>query len=103
MYQHHVFVCTNQRTDGRKCCADGDAVALRSYAKERLKGLGRHGHGQIRINASGCLDYCGRGPVLVIYPEGVWYSYRNRADLDEIIDRHLLNGERVERLLLSGA
>ena len=102
VYQQHVFICTNQRTDGRKCCADGGAVALRSYAKQRLKELDQHGKGQIRVNSAGCLDFCGRGPVLVIYPAGVWYSFTNEADLDEIIDSHLLGGTPVERLLLAG-
>ncbi|MCG2633783.1 MAG: (2Fe-2S) ferredoxin domain-containing protein [Gammaproteobacteria bacterium] len=103
MYQQHVFVCTNQRSDGRKCCADGGAVELRDYAKQRLKELGQHGRGKVRVNASGCLDYCGRGPVLVIYPAGVWYSYETQADIDEIIDTHLLGGEIVERLRLPSA
>ena len=55
---------------------------------------------RVRINRSGCLDRCELGPTMVIYPEGVWYTYRTREDIDEILDRHVLRGERVERLLL---
>jgi len=61
------------------------------------------GEGQIRINSSGCLDRCELGPVIVVYPEGVWYSYLDESDVDEIIDSHLLNGKVVERLLLPPA
>jgi (2Fe-2S) ferredoxin len=53
---------------------------------------------KIRINKSGCLDRCGLGPVMVIYPEGVWYSFKNSVDIDEILNSHLLNNKVVERL-----
>jgi (2Fe-2S) ferredoxin len=47
---------------------------------------------------AGCLDRCGEGPVLVVYPEAVWYTYVDQSDIDEIIDEHLVNGSVVERL-----
>lgn len=97
-YQRHVFFCCNQREPPEACCASHGAVALAAYAKDRVKALGRSGKGRIRINRAGCLDRCEEGPVLVIYPEGVWYTYVDRSDIDEIIDRHLLKGEIVERL-----
>lgn len=71
---------------------------MRAYVKERVKALGLAVRGGVRINSAGCLNRCGEGPVLVVYPEGVWYSYRNRADLDEIIASHLQGGQVVERL-----
>ena len=54
----------------------------------------------VRVNVAGCLDRCEFGPVMVIYPEGVWYRMDNEADVDEIVERHLKGGERVERLML---
>ena len=72
--------------------------AKRDYAKKRLKALDMTGKGKIRVNNAGCLDRCEEGPVIVIYPEGVWYTYVDRHDVDEIIERHLLRGETVERL-----
>lgn len=99
-YSHHVFFCTNQREDGGQCCADAGAADARAYVKARMKELGLHGAGQVRINNAGCLNRCSEGPVLVIYPEETWYTYVDREDLDEIIDRHLVHGEVVERLLL---
>ncbi|HIE55756.1 MAG TPA: (2Fe-2S) ferredoxin domain-containing protein, partial [Chromatiaceae bacterium] len=68
------------------------------YLKRRCKELGLHGKGQIRVNNAGCLDRCQEGPVLVIYPEETWYTWVDREDLEEIITRHLLHGEVVERL-----
>ena len=97
-YRRHVFFCTNLREDGSQCCQQADAEAMRDYAKRRIKKLKMAGPGGIRINKSGCLDRCAEGPVVVVYPEGVWYTYVDQEDVDEIIDEHLLNGRVVERL-----
>jgi (2Fe-2S) ferredoxin len=97
-YQHHVFFCCNQREGGKACCNDYDAIGVRDYAKSRIKELGLAGKGQVRINMAGCLDRCEEGPVLVVYPEEVWYTYVDREDIDEIISEHLQNGRIVERL-----
>jgi len=71
--------------------------------KKRCKALGIHGAGNVRINTAGCLDRCAKGPAMVIYPQAAWYTWVDAEDLDEIIDRHLIAGERVERLLLDVA
>ena len=97
-YQHHVFFCTNQRDDGAACCANQDAQAMRDYAKEKIKKLHLNGKEKCRINNAGCLDRCNEGPVVVVYPEGVWYTYVDKSDIDEIIDQHLRHGRIVERL-----
>ena len=97
-YRYHVFFCTNKRDDGTACCANHDAQALRDYAKSRVKSLGLAGAGRVRINNAGCLDRCEEGPVVVVYPEGVWYTYVDKQDIDEIIQKHLIDGEIVDRL-----
>ena len=99
-YQAHVFACINERPQGhpRGCCKERGAVRLRTYMKARAKELGIPG---VRINQSGCLDRCELGPVMVIYPEGVWYRYDSPEDVDEILKTHLIEGGRVERLLLT--
>lgn len=97
-YRRHVFFCTNQRSDGEPCCAEKGSQELRDYAKQRLKALGMRGKGQIRINNAGCLDRCAEGPVIVIYPQGTWYTYVDKQDIDEIIDSDLIRGKVVERL-----
>ena len=97
-YKRHIFFCTNLREDGRQCCQGGGAVEARDYAKKRIKDLGLAGEGGVRVNKAGCLDRCEEGPVAVVYPEGVWYSYVDREDIDDIVDRHLVGGKPVKRL-----
>lgn len=97
-FKHHVFFCLNQRAAGENCCANHQATELQAYAKDRVKALGLNGEGQCRINKAGCLDRCDQGPVMVVYPEAVWYTYVDKEDIDEIIDSHLVKGNIVERL-----
>ena len=99
-YERHVFFCCNQRAadDPRGCCNAKGASRVRDYAKQKVKELGRAGPGKVRINQAGCLDRCLEGPVIVVYPEAVWYTYVDEADVDEIITEHLVHGRVVERL-----
>jgi len=90
-------MCVNQRED-KSCCQDHGASELRIYAKNRIKDLAISGQGGVRVNKAGCLDRCDEGPVAVVYPDGVWYTYKDEKDLDEIITRHLKDGQIVERL-----
>lgn len=96
IYKYHLFFCTHQRDDGSQSCAEDDAQALRDYAKQRVKALNI---AKVRVNNAGCLNRCKLGPIMVIYPEGIWYQYHDKADIDEIIDSHLLQGKIVKRLL----
>ena len=100
-YKYHVFFCTNQRDDGRPCCQDCHAVEMRSYMKQRIKQAGLSGKGKIRVNTAGCLDRCDSGPVLVIYPQNIWYTYLDEEDIDEIINSLKNDSEPVERLLIT--
>ena len=98
-FDKHVFFCTNQREDGGDCCGNHGAQKARDYVKNKVKELGLSSHqNRIRINSAGCLDRCDEGPVIVVYPEGIWYTYVDESDLDEIIEEHLKNGRIVERL-----
>ena len=98
-YKHHIFFCTNQREDGSACCQNYDAKAMRDYAKQRTKDLGIAGtQGKVRVNVAGCLNRCDEGPVVVVYPDDVWYTYVDQEDVDEIINEHLVNGRIVKRL-----
>lgn len=99
-YRIHVFCCVNQRPEGhpRGSCGAKGSARLRNYLKARVKELGLEG---VRINAAGCLDRCALGPAMVIYPEGVWYRYETIEDVEEILQRHLVEGGRVARLMLT--
>lgn len=99
-FQRHIFFCLNQRANGEACCSQHAAQEAFDRCKSRVKALGLAGPGQIRVNKAGCLDRCAAGPVAVVYPEGVWYSYVDASDIDEIVESHLKNGQVVGRLLV---
>lgn len=98
-YRQHVFCCLNSRPNNspRGCCDSKGAKKLVEYFKNRIKELAIQ---NIRINTSGCLNRCELGPVMVIYPAGVWYNYQTTADIDQIIDQHLINNQIVKHLFL---
>jgi (2Fe-2S) ferredoxin len=100
-YQRHIFFCLNEREGGEACCAQHAAQDAFDHCKARVKAEGLNGPGRVRVNRAGCLDRCAGGPVAVVYPEGVWYTYVDAADVDEIVESHLKNGRVVERLLLA--
>ena len=83
--------------DGRN--QDNFKILYKRYDRKKcLKTLDMNGPGKIRVNKAGCLDRCEEGPVLVVYPEGIWYTYIDEEDIDEIVDSHLIAGKPVERL-----
>lgn len=99
-YLKHVLLCTNQKPPGKQCCADSGGEEFFTYMKSRLLELELHGPGKIRVSKSGCLGRCGLGPCLVIYPDAVWYTYSSFADIDAIIDSHLIAGKVAEQLVI---
>lgn len=97
-FKHHIFFCLNKRDDGESCCASQGAEAAFDYMKSRVKKLSLNGKHKARVNRAGCLDRCDQGPLMVIYPEAIWYTFVDNDDVDEIIESHLINGQVVERL-----
>jgi (2Fe-2S) ferredoxin len=98
-YKHHIFFCLNERSNGDDACGHHGAQKAFDHCKAKVKAAGLAGPGGVRVNKAGCLDRCAAGPVAVVYPEGTWYSYVDASDIDEIVESHLKNGERVQRLL----
>ena len=98
-YERHIFFCLNQRSNGEACCTDQGAQQAFDRCKSQVKAAGLAGPGKVRVNKAGCLDRCAAGPVAVVYPEAVWYSYVDASDIDEIVESHLKNGRVVQRLL----
>lgn len=98
-FERHIFFCLNERKNGEACCANFQAQQAFDRCKAQVKAAGISGPGQVRVNKAGCLDRCSAGPVAVVYPEAVWYSYVDNDDIDEIVESHLKNGQVVERLL----
>ena len=100
-YKHHIFFCLNQRKPGEGCCAEQGAQAGFDRCKQQVKAAGLAGPGGVRVNKAGCLDRCAGGPVAVVYPEEVWYTFVDADDVDEIVESHLTHGRVVERLRLA--
>ncbi len=100
-YVRHIFICTNKRKedDPKGSCAQKGSEEIRDLFKKELHARGLKT--KVRANKAGCLDVCEYGPNVVIYPEGVWYSHVKSDDVVEIIEKHIVNGEVVERLLLN--
>ncbi len=100
-YARHIFFCINERGPGEACCSDHNAKDAFDHCKAAVKKAKLSGPGMVRVNKAGCLDRCAGGPVAVVYPEAVWYSYVDQHDIDEIVESHLVNGKVVERLRLA--
>jgi (2Fe-2S) ferredoxin len=98
-YERHVFFCLNQRKPGEESCANHQAQEGFDRCKSQVKKAGLSGPGKVRVNKAGCMDRCAGGPVVVVYPEAVWYTYVDASDIDEIVESHIKNGQVVERLL----
>jgi len=99
-FQRHVFVCINERSADhpKGCCKAKGGVEVRDKLKQELKSRGLSKI--VRANNSGCLDQCENGVTVVVYPEQVWYGHVTVDDVVEIVDKHLVHGEIVTRLLL---
>jgi (2Fe-2S) ferredoxin len=97
-YEKHLFFCINQKPPGNQCCQNADAKDYFEYTKKKLQQLELLGPGKIRVSSSGCLGRCASGPILVIYPEAVWYTYHSFADIDLIIEQHVQNNTIAEAL-----
>lgn len=91
-YELHAFVCVSDSA----CTLDGPAVEIRAFLKQKLRDAGmKH---QVRINQAGCLGQCGHGPMMVVYPEGVWYCHLTLDDAARIWDEHIVGGRPVDDL-----
>lgn len=96
-YDYHLFCCLNERTEGhsRGCCTSRGAEVVFNYLKQRIQELGIE---RVRVNRAGCLDHCENGPVIVIYPDAAWYKCSSKEQAEQIIQQHLLQGQRVKAL-----
>jgi (2Fe-2S) ferredoxin len=102
-FERHIFICTNQREPNspRGSCDPAGKAELQGLFKERVKELGLKA--RVRANKSGCLDQCEHGPTVVVYPEQVWYGRVTKADVEEIMQAHIIGGKPVTRLMLPDA
>jgi (2Fe-2S) ferredoxin len=101
-YDYHIFVCENVREENhpKGSCGQKGSKNIRSLLKQRIEELGLKT--RVRANSAGCLDTCALGPSVVIYPQGIWYGRVSEHDVEEIIQKHILRGEIIDRLLMPG-
>ena len=83
----HVFVCTNKK-QGNECCADKGAEEFRKKLKEKFKAHPTLSK-KIRINSAGCLDRCGEGIAISIYPQNQWLLNCKAKDIDSLYNEIL--------------
>ena len=88
-YKYHVFVCTSGKT-----CPTQGAAEVHAILKQGVKRAGLRG--QVRVNHAGCMNQCGHGPMVVVYPEDTWYARVDAAGAERIVQEHLGGGRPVE-------
>lgn len=100
--KYHAFCCSTQRPPGhpRGSCGERGAGDLAGYFWEKVMGLEL---ADVRVATSSCLGVCDKGPAMVVYPEGAWYTFQSKEDVDEIVQTHFIGGKVVERLLINPA
>jgi (2Fe-2S) ferredoxin len=98
-FKKHVFICTNERPEGKECCGEKRGMELVEAFKTEIKS--RKLAVEIRAQRAGCIDVCAHGPALVVYPEGIFYGKVTLQDVTEIVESHLVNDIPVERLKLN--
>ncbi len=99
-FTHHVLICGNRRSEGhpRGSCDPSGSEAIRNAFKKEMKNAG---FGQlVRANHAGCLDQCEHGPVVVIYPQGIWYGKVTVNDVSRIVARTIVGGEILSDLVI---
>ncbi len=100
-FTHHLFVCSHIRAPGdrRGCCDPTGRQDLRTAFQRALLSAGAGP--LVRVNQAGCLDQCEHGPVVVIYPQGIWYGRVTPGDVPRIVAKTLLGGEILADLLIA--
>jgi (2Fe-2S) ferredoxin len=98
--KYHIFVCTSCRINGQQkgfCFSKGSVDIVQKFMEEvDDRGLS----GDVMITNTGCFGICDKGPIAVVYPEGIWYGNLTDEDVETIIEKHIEGGEPVKELMI---
>ena len=99
-FKHHIFVCTSCRINGQQkgFCFTKDSVEIVQKFMEVIEDNDLAG--EVMITNTGCFGICEKGPIAVVYPEGIWYGNLTEEDVEKIVEEHLMNGEPVKELMI---
>ena len=98
-YQNHIFVCTNQKAEGKTCCGEARGMELVEKFRDAIKEAGLVG--KVRAQRAGCLDACKHGPAVVVYPEGTYYGQVGPDEVKRIIEEHVMGGKELADKVIS--
>lgn len=98
--RYHIVVCTNTRPPGhpKGSCGEKGAQNVAMKLSEEMEK--RSLFGSVVLTGSTCIGMCNIGPVIIVYPDAVWYHGVTVNDVPEIIEEHILKGKPVERLMI---
>jgi NADP-reducing hydrogenase subunit HndC len=96
-FRYHAFVCTQEKPDSATCCAGGGSAKVLEALHRELGAAGLSD--DVQVSSCGCLGLCESGPVMVLYPEGAWYTKLTAEEIPEIVASHLLNGKPVSKFI----
>lgn len=98
--RHHFFVCINKRPPGMKQSCGREGKNAQEIFQKLVDAVNKHMLWyEVLVSSSGCIGPCGEGPAIVVYPEGIWYVGVTPDDVNEIVEKHMLGGQPVERLI----
>ncbi len=97
--KRHIFICADQSE--AKCCDYEAGMAVWEYLKKRLDELGLSKQGGVFRTKANCLRVCVKGPIAVIYPDGVWYHSVTIPVVERIIEEHIIGGKAVQEYVIT--
>ena len=100
-FRFHLFICTQRKPEGVSCCPSKGALAVLEELNREIQARGLNS--DVQLTTCGCMGLCDEGPIMIVYPAGVWDRRVQPSDVSEIVSKHLLGGKPVDRLIWEDA